>query len=245
MYALVLFATPILLIVWLNEYVQWFNKPYITRSAKAYAGMSVIRHLGNAWIRFMMGFVTAVVVQKWSSEQENLKKINDFKTLIENYKSTGKVTSALSNIFREWFICQWIIFSIGIVEMGTLFLKSILNEEYKDEPHRLWYISSHLLFEIIAFMIPFFLGIFHNIYHEKYYEQLKEQQEEILKDTDNKIFMYADLIPKNPKFEFIPSLFVLQIPLDSAGYMLTFLIAIKFFSFIATFLVTFADVNKI
>ena len=190
----------------------------------------------------MMGFVTAVVVQKWSSEQENLKKIIDFEKLIEKYKSTGKVMSALSNIFREWFICQWIIFSIGIAGMGTLFLNSILNEEYKDEPHRLWYISSHLLFEIIAFMIPFFLGIFR---HEKYYEQLKEQQEEILKNTDEKIFMYANLIPKNPKFEFIPSLFVLQIPLDSAGYMLTFLIAIKFFSFIATFLVTFADLNKI
>ena len=121
--------------------------------------------------------------------------------------------------------------------------KLVLHEEYEVEPHRLIYISIHVLFEIIAFMIP---GIFVNTYHERYHDQLKEQQEVILKadsNVNNNILIYADLIPKNPKFEFILSLFGLQIPLDSGGYMLTILIAI--FSFIATFLVTFADVNKI
>ena len=85
-----------------------------------------------------------------------------------------------------------------------------------------------------------------NMYHEKYHEQLKEKKENILStDDDYSILMYADLIPKNSKFEFIPSLFGHQIPLNSAGYMLTIVIVI--FTFIATFLVIilFADVSKL
>ena len=68
-------------------------------------------------------------------------------------------------------------------------------------------------------MIPHFLGTIIDTYHEKYHDQLKERQEAILKGKENvnmKILMCAELIPKNPKFEFIPSLFGLHIPLDSA-----------------------------
>ena len=247
-YVLVLLVAPVLLSVWLGYYVLWFDESHTKVIAGVYVEMAWIQYYGgNAWIRFMMGIVVTAVVRKWSSEQSQLNDIDDFTELVKNYKSTGKVTSTLSNIFRKWFVCQWLTFFIEIAGESTLFFKSILDEKYKDEPHRLSYnISVHLIYDIVSFMIPYFLGILINTYHKKYHDCLKERQEVILKrdscNISNTFLIYADLIPKNPKFEFIPSLLGLQIPLDSAGYMLTILIAI--FSFIATLLVTFADLNK-
>ena len=57
-----LFAAPILFSVWFKDYVLWFNKPYITLCANAYARMVWIRHFSNACIRLTMCVVTRVVV---------------------------------------------------------------------------------------------------------------------------------------------------------------------------------------
>ena len=110
-----------------------------------------------------MAIVTIVVVRKWSLQQSKLDQITEFKELVQNYKTVGRVVSSLNNIFREWFVCQWIIFFIGIAGKGTLFLKSLLHEEYKMEPHRFLYIVVHLLFDIFSFLIPYCLGIIINM----------------------------------------------------------------------------------
>lgn len=246
LYIIALVAAPTVLMIWLHDFVLWFNDDVEEIPARIYAGMAWIQHLTNVLIRVAMAVVTTMVVLKWSSQQAEVKKCTKFSCLIINYQDTGKIVAALNSIFQGWFIVQWIIFFIGVSGKGTLVLKSILHEEYRYELHRFAYILTHVIFDILAFMIPYFFGVLMNQYHQTYYQQLREKQKDILSNNEDfkvKILMCANLVPKNPSFEFIPSLFRVSIPLDNAGYILTIVLAIL--TFIATFLVTFADITKL
>ena len=170
-------------------------------------------------------------------------KINE---LFDSYKEVGKKVAALNGIFQGWFIIQWAIFFVAVTGKGTLLLKSLLDEEYAVELYRFIYISVHVAFDIFAFLIPYILGVIINSKHNDFYELLTERKEDILsKETDEhmKMMIGLDLIPKQSKYEFLPTLSVISIPLDSGSYILTIVLAV--FTFIATFLVTFADISKI
>ena len=71
-----------------------------------------------------------------------------------------------------------------------------------------------------------------NSYHEDYHEMLKQKQKEILSQSPNEsvcIMQMANLIPKNPKYQFIPSLCGLSIPLNITGHTLTITLALLAF----------------
>ena len=249
LYGIALITAPILLSASFKDFVLWFDddlsKEKIT--ARIYGGFAWVQHFNNGALRVVMIVVACAVVVQWSSShEEKIKGSADIKSLGANYKKVGKTTSALNVIFQGWFIMQWIILFIAVTGKGTLLLKALIKEEYTNEKDRFIYIAVHVAFDILSFLVPYSLGLVINWQHGAYYEEIKERQEEILSEKEDesvKMMMYTDLIPKNPNFDFLPSLCGFSIPLDSAGYILTIVLALL--AFISTFLVAFADITKI
>ena len=248
LYGFASIVAPILLSVWFGDFVLWFDDNLSTEkyAAGIYAGFAWVQHFSNGALRVVMIIVAFAVVAQWSSSREMIKGNTDIKSLGKNYKEVGKTASALNVVFQGWFIIQWIILFIAVTGKGTLLIKALIEEEYTNEKERLIYIAVHVAFDILSFLVPYSFGLVINWQHGAYYEELKERQEEILsvkEEESVKMMMYTDLIPKNPNFDFLPSLCGFSIPLDSAGYILTIVLALL--AFISTFLVAFADITKI
>ena len=273
-YILTLIVAPVLLSMWFKDFVLWYDEETLQHVAGVYAGMAWFRYLSNLLLSGAMTVAARLAVLQWSSAKNKLDKKttktltsddqhqesgkeSDNKTtdtstsdkiikLFDNYKKVGEKVAALNTIFQGWFITQWGIFFIAVTINVTLLLKSLLNEEYTVEPRRFAYITALVAFDVYAFFIPYILGVIINSKHNKFYEFLKERKEDILskaKDEHMKMMVGLDLIPKQSKYEFLPTLSVISIPLDSGSYILTIVLAV--FTFVATFLVTFADISNI
>ncbi len=249
LYLAVTVPPPVLLTRWFTEFSQWHgDENDQQRSSVGYTILAWFHHISDLIIRFAMGAVTRIIMIAWSSEGEKIKNIgksNDtkqekFSKIVTSYKSTGRMASALQDIFQEWFVMSWVVYFIGITGNITLVMKALFKGLFRTSKHRSWFYFAHLINDFAAFLIPYICGGLMNHYHNKYKDTLEEVQENILSNSDEYIHQRANLIPSNPKYKFVPSLCCLNIPLESAGYGFTLILTS--FAFVLSFITAFTNV---
>lgn len=158
-----------------------------------------------------------------------------FASLIDNYNRIGQLVTPLQSIFQQWFVMQWVVYFIKIIEDFSVVLHSLVTEEFKDSSHKhkLLFVITHLVFDLILFIVPYFCASLFNQYHEEYRERLKQEQIQIFSEqaeSNGWMMQCAELIPENPKYAFVPSFCGLSIPLSSPGYNISIIFAL--FAFI-------------
>lgn len=183
----------------------------------------------------------------WKNSQKDIQifqsrtKFNGDKIveLANKYNKTGELVDAFQNIFQGWFVIKWMIYFIDIAGHSVLAAEILFNTSLQREELRQFvFVLVHLAYDFLAFFYIFACGSVMNLYHERYYNSLYEKQKECLSKSDNECFkiIHASsiLIPENPKYDFLPSVFLIDYPLNSPGYTLTMLLAL--FAFVANFL---------
>jgi hypothetical protein len=165
-------------------------------------------------------------------EQRNSR--TEFASLVKNYNTTGQFVSALHIIFQQWFVMQWLVYFIKIIEDFSIALDSLVTEKYADtdsERNKLLFVLTHLVFDLLLFLIPYFCASLFNQYHDEYRERIQKLQSDIFSEDDQGwMFQCAELIPERSKYIFIPSICGVSIPLNSPGYNLSIIFAL--FAFI-------------
>ena len=205
--------------------------------------MAFLAHMSHYCIRLVMIFSKVVVWKIWSKRSrsefrgENKEK---FSRLITNYRIAGKSAALYQNLFQEWFVIQWLIYFLAIVRDCTVIVNILLNGQYDKKHHLLWFSFTHLVHDIVVFLIPYICGTLMNYAHKQYHKSLKREQETILSAEDIQwMLQCADLIPEEHGYQFIPSILCLSIPLDSAGYTLSVLLSLL--ALLATIITAFVE----
>ena len=191
-------------------------------------------------VLFML-IITLIIKSEWSTKYKTQGETlqEQFESLIKHYTHTGIIVSNLQNIFKYWFILNWMTFFINMVFNALNALKSLMNDEQLDSIG-LWIYGLLLLFDSFAFSPPYICGNAMINYHVKYLSELKEKQKVILCDatlSDGRPFWLvqcANIIPQRDEYRFIPSIMWVDVPLDSPGYILSILLAL--FSLLTHFL---------
>ena len=251
LYALATCPPPILLMVWFKEFAGWHKENVEQNASIGYTALAWFHHISDLIIRIIMGGVTRLIMVAWISGEEKLwstiksedSNCEKFKSMVRNYKQTGKVVAALQSIFEVWFVMTWTVYFIGVTGNTVLVMKALLTNLFERSSHRSWFYFAHLVNDILAFIFPYICGGLMNTYHANYRETLEEVQERLLCESNNLsecLLQNAMLIPENPNFGFVPAFFCLSIPLESAGY--TFTIVLTMFAFLLTFITAFTSV---
>lgn len=236
-----------------------------------YVGISYISHICHSLTRIFMIYVTLVAKFAWhyhthseageSSSYIACAKIilrpkwledkleNDgtkdpkekFTALINNYNEIGQFVTPLYGIFQQWFVMQWVVYFIKIIEDFAIILHSLDIDDhsyaYEQKMHELVFILTHLAYDVILVIIPYYCASVLNQYHQDYHDRIQRIQKEIFcNDPDSWRLQSALLIPQNPKFIFVPSFCGLSIPLSNPGYNLSIIITL--FAFIISFSTT-------
>ena len=162
-----------------------------------------------------------------------------FEELIKKYKTAGELAASIQWIFQSWFVVKWIIYFTDISVHGTVAIKQLSSGTKATENDQLWFVFSHLIYDLTAFITIYTCGTLMNDYHAKFRTELENKQEELLSTCKSEseslwINQYGNLIRSNPDYQFIPSFCGIDVPLDNPGYTLTVLVAL--FSFIANFI---------
>ena len=185
-------------------------------------------------VLFMLA-VTLIVKAKWSTKYEPQGETiqQKFESLIEHYTHTGNIVCKLQNIFKYWFILNWMTFFINMAFNALTALKSLMSDKQTGSVG-LWIYALLLLFDSFVFFLPYICGNAMIDYHVKYLSALKEKQRVIFSDaaaiSQNVqcfwMFQYANIIPQRREYQFIPSIMWVEVPLDSPGYVLSILLAL-------------------
>lgn len=149
--------------------------------------------------------------------------------LIDHYKVNGIQVASIQRIFQGWFVAKWIIFFFEISAFAATSLKPLSDGIHSSNGDQIWYPFTHFLYDIIAFIVIYSCGKLMNYYHAKFYESLEDNLQKHLYDSaDFHHWLMQDmtLIRKRNKYQFIPSLFGIDIPMDSPGYAVTILISV-------------------
>ena len=228
------FTPPVLHMVWRNEIVISYN--YSRPSGDTAATLAFFSHFFNFCVRVAMIAVTIAIQILWDRERHHPNTITDFDN---DYKKTGKFVASLQGIFQEWFVLKWIVYFLNIVGDITLSIKvlfsgnSLLLHQGHEEMHVFLFVTLHLVYDFVAFTTIFICGALMNSYHRKYY---RKSQKAIWNPTNGII----NMTPENIKYKFTPSFCGLKVPLNNAGYLITFALAIV--GFITSILITFVEV---
>lgn len=152
---------------------------------------------------------------------------NHFNKLFDHYNGSGTQVASIQGIFKGWFVAKWIIFFLEISAFAATALKPLSDGSHTGNGHEIWYSFTHFLYDIIAFMVIYMCGNLMNHYHTKFYESLEANlQKNVHKDTHHWLMQDTTLIRKKTKYQFIPSLFGVDIPMDSPGYAITILLSV-------------------
>ena len=153
---------------------------------------------------------------------------HQFRKLVEKYVTAGESVSSQQIVFEQWFVLQWIIYFLEVV-VDCYFVYDLIVSKVYDEKLCVHIIL--LVYHFLMFAVPHVCGLKMNYHHGQYREKLLARQKMILSmhPNENVRIMYtATLIPENPKYHFIPSIFGISIPLMSTQ-MLTILLALLAF----------------
>lgn len=193
------------------------------------------------------------VCKQNSAEQESLEKlVHIFEKQVNNYEKCGNDVAIVQHIFQGWFVVHWLTYFVRITNDVTIAVKSLTSKEILiNEPYHLSFFMTHLVFDSVTFLLLYVCGSLMNIYHKKYHRQLQSNQKKLFAAGDsecqlkmkNKCLSFlqnANLIPENPEYQFIPSFCGLSLPLDSAGYTVTLILALL--AFIGNFMTNYLKV---
>ena len=161
-------------------------------------------------------------------DKVEVKDLKDmFMTLIDNYNATGQLVAPLHGIFQQWFVLQWMVYFIKIIEDFTVVINSLVSNDNKVTGPKLLFVTTHLVYDLILFLIPYYCASLMNQYHDEYHKRLQRAQNSVLcNDNEGWRLQCALLIPENPKYKFVPSFCGLSIPLSSPGYNLSIILAL-------------------
>lgn len=215
---------------------------------KGFACLEVFAHFYNFLTRTAIAFVTLFVIFAWKNaeaeifqEQMNATTTEKMSKLIKQYNETGELVNAFQNIFQAWFVLKWIVYFIDITADSIHAAEVIFkNTIILDDLHQLGYALPHLIYEIFSIFYLFIFGSLMNYYHKKYRKTQYKQQKEYLSCSEQECFKLIQsshiLIPENLEYQFLPSLFFIDFPLNSPGYILTMLLAL--FAFVTSCITT-------
>ena len=252
LYLTITWSPPILLSMWFHEFALWHDDDENQQNASiGYTVLAWFHHISDLSTRLVMGIMTRIVMVAWSTEREDLNRIEKseneegfkFTNIVKSYKQTGRMVSGLQDIFQEWFVMAWVVYFIGVTGNTTLVLKALFTGQFSSASHRSWFYFAHLVNDFAAFLLPYICGGLMNYYHEKYRETLEDVQEKILSQSVHvsvQIQQRANLVPVNQRYKFVPAFFCLNIPLESAGY--SFALILTSFAFVLSFVTAFTSV---
>ena len=196
--------------------------------------------ISSGLVRIAMIIVSSFIRGIWKAAHAKLQHIttsDGFKYILDAYDEAGELVSPLQHIFQKWFVLQWIVNFVSITQFCMLFFDEQVYD-IDEEPYLILDESAAfhftiLLFYITAFAIPYFCGIFMNSYHEAYLQNSQKQQKRILSESPPEsvpwIMQNAKLVPKNAKYQILPSLGGLTIPLSNTGHNLAIAMALLVF----------------
>ncbi len=96
---------------------------------------------------------------------------------VKKYNEIGQFVSPLYTIFEQWFIMQWVVYFIKIIEDLSIAVNSLVTEKFagaSQHEHELYFVLTHLVYDFVLFLIPYFCAYFINQYHDQYYDRLQE-----------------------------------------------------------------------
>ena len=236
---------PALLISWKEDNIAFYNESPV--KGNVYAALAFIDHLYAFLVRSAMACVTILVIHAWKNAQESVNMIlkkqpMEFKLqkLIDTYHSTGKTVNAIQNIFQGWFVIKWMVYFINIAGHSILVVEILLVDDKRGgeyEKHKLAFLFTQLFYNFFAFFFLFVCGSLMNRYHTNYRKYQESQKRKILSTSCDKYMLLMQssntLISEVPEYQFLPTIFSIDFPLNSPGYTLTILLAL--FVFIANF----------
>ena len=230
LYLAVILPPPILYRVWPDYYPPGRQDTWYTVTQFG-------AFFSSFFIRIGMISITVIVIFIWGSSCQHLpscghtENAHTPKQLVDTYDHIGELARYLHNAFQEWFVVQWIIYFLEIAE-DCYFIYDHLREDDKGDRHQLVLHILYLVYRIFTFAIPYSCGLLMNHFHKKYHESIQEEHQKILERSDNesmKMIYAANLIPEKPKYNFLPSLFGISIPLNATGHALTIVLTMLAF----------------
>lgn len=246
------FAPPYLYYVWRSDVVLSYNTSQVLGTNSAI--VLFFPHFSNLVDRFAMITVTITVKVLWDKKHE---RPLDILAVSKEYGKIGGCVASIQCIFEEWFVLKWITYYFSIAGNIILAVRGIFknNGQFSDHQHTFIYSTTHLIYDLVAFTTIFICGKLMNQYHGKYYKKLEKAHRndvleiyEVEKGGNNQlstkraieIMKISTLTPEEPKFKFTPSLCSLSFKLTSAGYLITFALAV--IGIVMSILTTFVEV---
>ena len=186
-------------------------------------------------------------IKGFDAEKLNTHVITKGYKLYRNYAQIGRRNREVRDILKHWFVLQYSVYLLSVMVELVHILKPVAGMELKRLTYDTWHSILYLVFDFLAFLVPYFAGIMlnnaHRKYHEtmmeKYYEEKiegvicnleKDDMKESIKETYMKYYnvalMNSNILNLKEKFDFVPSLFNITIPLDNPGYTFTILLVI-------------------
>ena len=177
--------------------------------------------------------VTFLVAATWLRGKSELSEADNYSSLVDGYKETGKQASSLHVIFKRWFILQWLVIFFEILE-EFYFIYDLLSNgsggsyEFdslqQSDHHQLLVHIALLSYRLFSFVIPYLCGLTMNYYHRKYRKAMHKEQQTLAPNQS------VYLIPENLKYQFRPSIFEISIPLNETAHILTVTLALVAFA---------------
>lgn len=253
---------PIFLISWKEDNVVFYNES--PKEGNAYAALAFIDHFYAFLIRSAMALITLFVRLEWNNAVEYINEIKvkvvkrtdlnetleeceivtTMQILTDVYHSTGERVNAVQNILQGWFVIKWMVYFINIAGHSILTVEILLDDKRGDEyeKHKLIFVTTQLAYNFFAFFFLFVCGSLMNRYHTNYRKCLESLQRKCLSKSHNNYMLLLQstntLISEIPEYQFLPTIFSIDFPLNSPGYTLTMLLAL--FVFIANFVTQYS-----
>lgn len=237
------FIPPSLLVAWRSDIVTSYNNSQETATVSAV--FSLFSLFFNLLARVAMITITLVVKIMWDRDPPH-----DVIQFDKEYRKTGKFVASIQSIFQEWFVLKWIVYFLNIIGDSIIAIKVLFHDSVQSTHslrlHIFIYTTTHLIYDYVAFTTIFICGTLMNKYHKKYYRKFEKTQistirhqgeDKLSTETVIDIMKNSTL---NKKYNFIPSLCGLSFPLNGAGYLITFVLAI--IGFVVSVISTFVDV---
>ena len=201
--------------------------------AKACVSNVCISLVSTYMVRMFMIAVTFLVAATWLRGKSELSEADNYSSLVDGYKETGKQASSLHVIFKRWFILQWLVIFFEILE-EFYFIYDLLSNgsggsyEFdslqQSDHHQLLVHIALLSYRLFSFVIPYLCGLTMNYYHRKYRKAMHKEQQTLAPNQS------VYLIPENLKYQFRPSIFEISIPLNETAHILTVTLALVAFA---------------
>ena len=232
------FAPPILYYIWRKNIIISYNNSQSLATDSAI--VLFFPHFSNLVDRIAMIAVTLIVRAMWDKTHES--KL-DLPAKYEEYKKICRCVASIQGIFQEWFVLKWITYYFSIAGNIILSIRGVFKPSFQlsFQEHTFLYSTTHLIYDLVAFTTIFICGRLMNKYHREYYKKLEKvhrndiltlyQKEESQNDRLStkkviEIMEISTLIPEEAEYKFRPSLCGLSFELNSAGYLITFALAV-------------------